>query len=684
MSFRNLELNKSYINKGDYALLDTFFNPLLSRAVEYKSSVGFFSATILTIIKDSLSSFLSNNGKIKLIVSTELRSEDIEAIKIGYELREEIINKNFIKEFGDKIEELSDDELELLSNLIAQSVLDIKIAVLKDTVGIYHDKLGILTDDRNNTVVYYGSANFTKYGYVNNYEKIRIARSWVDGEEESVLDENKEFNKLWENENDFVETYDFMDSIKKKIISVSQSRGINITNNKIGITLYKYQEEAIDSWKEHNYNGFFVMATGTGKTLTSLYGVKSINDIKKKLIVLVVPYRHLLKQWEYDIRKVFPNSKVVLFSSDFPKKYNDGINAILSQKFNDHEIFFVTTKDTFLSNEFKECIDRHEGKRILIVDEAHRYTNRPEWTNSFFEYKLGLSATPLNGKNNTKGLELIKYFGGVVYNLPIEDALKRNCLVNYNYNPIIVHSNEEEEKEFDKIGKQMAQCFDNKGNLIDKEKYNLLYRKRLRVIATIQEKLDRIEEFILMIKPKHHFIIYCGDGKINIINDINGNNIRNIDFVKEKLAKLGYKASQFTCDEDINTRMQLIDAFNEERINTMIAIRCLDEGINIPSIASALILASNDDYREFVQRRGRILRKYKNKETADIFDIIVLPNDINSGIAKIELRRFKEYARLSLNKDENLKKLYELESKYNLSDDSLDFDINYEEDEINE
>lgn len=423
------------------------------------------------------------------------------------------------------------------------------------------------------------------------------------------------------------------------------------------------------------------MATGTGKTLTALYGIKTMKEEKRKLVVLVAPYRHLLKQWENDINNVFPESKVVLFSSDYPKKYDAAIRAIISQKYDDSDIFFVTTIDTFLSDDFKKIVLEHKYNKIIVVDEAHRFNNRPNWANEIFKYRLGLSATPLNGKNNAKGLELIKYFGGIVYSLTIEDALKKNCLVNYKYNPIFVSVNEDEEKIFKNISYQMSTCFDNKGILIDKEKYNLLYRSRLRVIATAKEKLDRIEEFILKIQPKDHFIVYCGDGKINITNNLNGDKIRNIDFVKEKLDKLGYKASQFTCDEDIETRMKLVDIFNRGIINTMVAIRCLDEGINIPSISSALILASNDDYREFVQRRGRILRKYEGKELAEIFDIIVLPKDVNSGIARIELRRFKEYAKLSINKEDNLKILENLKNKYNLCDSDIDFDLNYDEEE---
>ena len=127
--------------------------------------------------------------------------------------------------------------------------------------------------------------------------------------------------------------------------------------------------------------------------------------------------------------------------------------------------------------------------------------------------------------------------------------------------------------------------------------------------------------------------------------------------------------------------MELVDAFNKGEISAMAAIRCLDEGINIPSIKSALILSSNDDYREFVQRRGRILRKYDGKEYANIYDDIVLPSYDMQGWAKIELRRFHEYAKLALNWDELESELNSVLLSYGLTVEDVDV-FDYEDVEV--
>lgn len=215
----------------------------------------------------------------------------------------------------------------------------------------------------------------------------------------------------------------------------------------------------------------------------------------------------------------------------------------------------------------------------------------------------------------------------------------------------------------------MAGCFRN-GVLVDKDRFLKCARARIRLIAMAEEKTNRIDELINCVDVKDHFVVYCGDGRLY---DDNNEEIRHIQFVKKRIDKLGLKASQFTATEDINRRMELVDMFNENEIDALVAIRCLDEGINIPSIKSALILASNDDYREFVQRRGRILRKYKktNKQSADIYDVVVLPSTNTPKLALIELRRFYEYARLATNHVEQMEKLNELLKNYNLTIDDI-------------
>jgi superfamily II DNA or RNA helicase len=241
----------------------------------------------------------------------------------------------------------------------------------------------------------------------------------------------------------------------------------------------------------------------------------------------------------------------------------------------------------------------------------------------------------------------MQFFGGQVFSLPIEKALGKH-LVNYYYRPIFVNATEDEEGKFKYHSQKIAGCFRN-NVCIDPDQLVKSLRNRLRVISMADEKKTRIEEILSHVKEKDHFVVYCGDGKL--FDDDTNEEMRHIRFVKGELDKRGYKPSQFTAKENMAERIELVDEFNKGNITALSAIRCLDEGINIPSIKAALILSSNDDYREFVQRRGRILRKYDGKKNATIYDVIVLPSEDLQAWAKIELRRFLEYAKLAINWD---------------------------------
>ena len=188
-----------------------------------------------------------------------------------------------------------------------------------------------------------------------------------------------------------------------------------------------------------------------------------------------------------------------------------------------------------------------------------------------------------------------------------------------------------------------------------------------------------IDQILTRVVEKDHFVVYCGDGRL--FDQNSGEELRHIQSVKRVLTAHGYKSSQFTASENMADRMELVDAFNKGEISALAAIRCLDEGINIPSIKSALILSSNDDYREFVQRRGRILRKYGTKEVANIYDVIVLPSGDLQAWAKIELRRFREYARLALNWDELEPELMGHLSVFGLTEEEIDV-YDYEDMEV--
>lgn len=679
MSLKDLDIKLSYISCGEENIVDSFLVPALKQSTRYRRSVGFFSSGVFEPIVDGIVGLSRNKGKIELIASPQLNEEDINAINLGYQKRDKIIEDAFSRDFLREIESLEDMKLQLLVELIANDILDIKIAVTESD-GIYHDKLGILEDSDGNVVVFYGSPNESKSGYKNNYEKIRVVKNWIASEAESIIDECKEFESLWNGTNPFIKTYNYKDSAKSKILEVISNRKSSSSTPKSSpIKLRDYQEDAIEAWTNNGFQGFYVMATGTGKTWTAIFSAKKLIEENPAMIVICAPYKHLVKQWADDVIKAFPEAKLIMVSSENPTWETQISQEIIRKQYKpENQIIIISTIASFKMERFSSVISKSNDEKLLIVDEAHRFTERPDELKKTFKYLLGLSATPFSGTSAQKGYELMKWFGGQVFNLPIENALERGFLVPYNYYPIYVSATEDEEEKFKYYTQKILSCFKN-NKCINPDLLVKSLRNRLRVISMAEEKSTKIDLIINQIKEKDHFVVYCGDGKLFYEDE--GKELRHIQAIKRVLSEHGFKASQFTAKENMTIRMELVDAFNMQNISALAAIRCLDEGINIPSIKSALILSSNDDYREFVQRRGRILRTYKDKEYANIYDVIVLPSSDMQGWAKIELRRFREYARLALNWSELQQELNNHLAYYYLSEENIDV---YDYDETEE
>lgn len=678
MGFKELSLNRKYQSVGENKISDVV-NLLLKESIYYKRSVGFFSSSAFEFITEGLNNLIKNRGKVFLITSPRLSEEDIQAISFGYKTKKDTLFNGFSYDFEEALKELNDENLIFVSKLIACDILNIKI-VSKSDYGIYHDKVAIFCDSYNDKVVITGSNNETKSGYSLNYETARVYKSWTH--EDDVFDEEKQFDSIWNGEDEFLETYEFDVAYKNKLLEIIENETISRKTKKDKYVLFDYQKEAINAWINNNYKGFYVMATGTGKTVTSIYSLKYLLEKENVLTVITVPYKHLISQWYDDVVDILPDSMIIKVSSEFHDWDINIQSAIRLNRYGSKKnIIIISTISSFYSERFNSAIRKNELKKLLIVDEAHNFLNKI-YDNKYdlnYDFRLGLSATPVFGHDNKKTEDLCNFFGGIVYNLPIEKAIGK-FLVNYIYKPIFVCSTDNDEIKFNQAKRKMIACIDQKtGKIKDQEGYTKAHRLKLRSISMAENKLNCIEEFIDSIETPDHFIVYCSDG---IVSDK-----RHLESVVEILNNKGFMPSKFTCEENMAQRISLIDNFNRGYISTLVAIRCLDEGINIPSIKKALILSSNDNYREFVQRRGRILRKFKGKELAEIIDVIVLPSHNCIDIAKIELRRFYEYAKLAINSEDLLTQLdeYLYEYSLNLEDIQFDYDwLNNQEDDIYE
>lgn len=678
MGLRELTIKISYRSKGRDNILDAFIIPAFKQTKVYKRSVGFFSSSVFELTGEGVCEFAEHGGSIQLICSPKLSKKDIEAIKLGYQMKEAVVEQAVHADLEKAFEMLEDDCLCLLAELIVEDVLNIKLIDVDDTYGIYHDKMGIFIDSVGDKVLFVGSPNESKNAYMDNYEKIRISVSWREGDIDRIEDDEDEFDSIWDGTNPFIKRKELNDAVIRKLQEEAEKRNLDLTTGKDKpIILRDYQKEAIAAWKRNNNMGFYVMATGTGKTWTAIYTAHEIIKNENILLVICAPYKHLVKQWYEDVHKVFPKLATILVSSENMSWQDQLLEALMDSAYNDEKtVIAISTIKSFDSEKFEQIARRAKMKRMLIVDEAHRFKKLSDTTRQLYSYMLGLSATPASRKNDEFAKQLLSYFGGEVYDLPIEYAIDKGYLVHYDYHPIYVEATANDEASFDYYTRLMSSCFRN-NTCIDVDGLAKYKRARLRVISIAEEKISRIQWILSQIEEKDHFIVYCGDGKLHGELDDEGNALRHIQFIKNILTENGYKVCQFTATEKMDERMRIVESFNKGMIDAMVAIRCLDEGINIPSIEGALLLSSNDDYREFVQRRGRILRTYynmyteKKKQTANIYDVIVLPSDSSRSFALIELRRFYEYARLANNYEECMSDLDDLMLRYGINQDEF-------------
>lgn len=726
---------KDHLIKSEYrSLIDDmvrdFYIPCLENAVSYRRAVGFFSSSSLVEVSQGIAKMAQNGGKIRIVASPYLSDEDIEAIKTGYENRKEVIEQALLRQLHEPVNYYASERMNMLANLIADGILDIRIAYTMDRsgMGMYHEKMGIIEDDEGNVIAFSGSNNESATAMSINYETMDVFRNWGDSsEKERVQLKCNAFHSIWNNNEPNIEVMEFENITKALIekyrrkstnfnidkeeypdgVSAEGERSIDKTNiaPRIpeGFELRDYQVEAIDKWEEQDFKGIFDMATGTGKTYT---GLGAAVRLSKRLedrfaLIIVCPYQHLVEQWVEDI-VLFGMKPIIGYSSSIQRSWKKNLeSAIRDQKLKvrKREFFcFVTTNATFSSEFVQNQLSKIRSDILLMVDEAHNFgaDNLRRLLLPNYKYRLALSAT-LDRHGDPEGTEaLYRYFGGKCIEYSLEKAIGEGKLTPYKYYPVIVSLSDIELQEYDNLTTQIAKCLtkDKRGKTVLSEKGKRLALQRSRLVAGASGKIQALEKYIMPYIEDKHILVYCGattvfDGNQENMK-IDNDEIRQIDLVTDLLGnKLHMKVSQFTSKENVEERNILKREFADgSNLQALIAIKCLDEGVNIPKIKTAFILASTNNPKEYIQRRGRVLRLAEGKDYAEIYDFITLPRKLDevTGITeeqmkreltlvKNELCRAEEFARIALNSVTASAVLDDIRTAYDLQD----YIINYEE-----
>lgn len=717
MSFKEIRIKQEYRSLSD-DIVQEFYLPLLKRAVLYKRAVGYFSSSALIEVSKGLTGLIRNGGKILLVASPHLSEEDIEAMNKGFEIRNKVIENALLNSLTTPKDYYEEERLNLLAHLIADGVLDIKIALIKqnNSFGMFHEKMGLIYDNDNNLIAFSGSMNETYTAFSHNYEAIDVFCSWT-GDRERVLSKQATFEAMWNNYETNIEIIDFPE-VAKEIFKKYKKTEIDLTidekqfTNRKGFTiketqpvlvntpripahirLHDYQIEAIDNWEKSNYVGIFDMATGTGKTFTGLGAVVRLHErLEKNLAVFIVcPYQHLVEQWVEDILQ-FEIEPIIGYSAstqkDWRKRLKDSVLA-----FNlgiESHFCFISTNATFASKFVQEHVNKISGNALLLVDEAHNFGARllSKTLNPKIPYRLALSATLERHGDEEGTAKLFEYFGEKNIEYSLKRAIQEDKLTPYYYYPVVVHLNPEELDQYKEITKKINKCikFSKDGKIKMTKAAEILFIQRARIVAGAIEKMEKLKEIIEDYKHDKHILVYCGattirdsDYKEGIIAEYEE---RQIDRVTKLLGiELNMGVSQFTSRESAQERDVLKKEFAEgDTIQALIAIRCLDEGVNIPDIKTAFILASSTNPKEYVQRRGRVLRKAPGKTKAVIYDFVTLPRpiddvyylddsdlDMDMSLIKRELERIKDFASIAENASVADKLIDELEDAYRLN-----------------
>ena len=612
--------------------------------------------------------------------------------------------------------------LNLLANLISDNILDIKIAFTEDSdrMGMYHEKMGIITDAEGNRVAFAGSMNESAAAMTLNYETIDVYCSWK-GEVDRVIAKENAFASIWNDTEPNIKIIDFPE-LKQEIIDKYKYAVPDFEIDKkeyapdidtvlhtdLGVyteygpkfpewfKLHDYQDEAVTEWQKRNYRGIFDMATGTGKTYTGLGALTTLSkNLGHKLAAIIVcPYQHLVEQWVEDILK-FNIDPIIGYSDSSQKDWQKRLkNAIRDQKLKvrGREFFcFICTNATFSSDYVQAQLAKIKSDTLLMVDEAHNfgapYLSCLLYDN--YKYRLALSAT-LDRHNDEEGTaKLYDFFGEKCIEYTLDRAIEEKKLTKYKYYPIVVTLTEEELEAYDNLSYEIGKCImkDKNGKIKLSSKGEKLALKRSRIIAGAKNKLTMLEEVIQPYIHDKHILVYCGATKGLEQNqdrsDIDSEDIRQIDAVTDLLGnKLGMEVSQFTSKESVEEREVLKREFSAgDTLKVLIAIKCLDEGVNIPKIKTAFILASTTNPKEYIQRRGRVLRLAEGKEYAEIYDFITLPYDTQSvtslteaqvkrnfTLVKNELRRAEEFSRIAVNMVESASLIDEIKDAYGIQE----------------
>lgn len=737
-NFKNIKfpLTLKISSTGEMIPLEFFGEVIpLSKKIQFK--LGYFSSNSISTLSYGFAQFIYNGGTIDFLINHFVTENDFKLINNDFVLDAGFYNtieKNIINDLEKLNDVLTKKQVNHFYNCLRYLIDNNRISITPVTTKtgeISHYKEALFWDNEDNVINIVGSCNFTYKGIVCNGESFVINRSWGEASERAnISNEVKEYETIFKKESKefiYLNPEKLINIIKEKSISLTDKELLEEELNLVDINSEtytqeeikikkvnsalkekfektveeivskpkfpspfnprEYQNEAYNNWVNNNFSGIFGMATGTGKTKTSLNCV--LNEYKKTnsyYTLILVPSIALLNQWEEEVVEFnFQNILKIGGGNNWEKEFSNYVSNFSAGI--KKSLVIISTYASFTTSKFQKYFNKIEKDFILIADEAHNMgakNIKASVKNSQIQKRIGLSATPKR-VYDIEGTEFIdKFFNDkepYTYNFSMKQAMEMDFLTNYKYYPVIVELNEEELENYIEISKRLLRYFDfDKGEFKKDPMVEKLLLLRKNIIHKANNKIECFKNILQDLRQMNklkYIFTYIPEG---YVYDENGDAERMLNkFLiagHEILPNL--KMNSYIAEgQNLN---DLLRGFSEGKIDMLFAMKMLDEGVDVPRAEVGIFASSTGNPRQFIQRRGRLLRKHKDKPYATIFDMVVIPrlNDNNAELFNMErnlvhneLRRVGYFASLALNFYDSKQALEQVCFKYNLDLDTI-------------
>lgn len=697
--------------------LEFYLNGLLhSRQLDLL--LGYFSFSAINVLSLGFAQFLANGGKMRIVANSVLSEKDKQTVLNAqdYPARQGLIDLSNIKELKFKLDDYGRHFFECMAWLLANDRIEIVLVKPKNKKGISHFKSGVFYDGQER-VSFKASCNFTASGMLENLEELEVFLKWENSRSSKSIEMQEEyFEEIFSGKSDAVEYVPVEDveialrtkfgdkNLQELLIEGHKLYSLKAAsyhgNSRLTTLIRKkeedlleqlsvprfpyesgpreYQKEAYQNWISNGYKGIFAMATGTGKTITSLNCVlkefnKSDDEVYHAFIL--VPTITLVEQWAEET-KSFNFQDVITVSSK--TKWESRLATTLSTaKRIPTSFIIIGTYASFIRDRFHKYATQLPADTIFIADEAHNIGSRSvveKLKAITLQKRIGLSATPKRIYDPEGSEAMERFFGDAepyTYSFSMEKAITEGILCQYDYHPHLVQLTSDELEEYAEITKKLARLYSPSGESFENNEIaERLLLKRKRIIHKAENKLSKTLEILQKRYAKdgnlEYTFVYVPEGYLTNVSDtdqVNETNDENLRIINQYTSAIGNIDTNILVNQFVSgmpDRDAILDQFKQGRIQVIASMKCLDEGVDIPRAQHAIFCSSTGNPRQFIQRRGRILRKHPDKHKATIHDLVVIPDlsisskdsdtyNLERNMVKKEIERVMYFASLSEN-----------------------------------